>query len=138
MQDAGYINEDSFLKWLEHFHKHRSPGKCLLNLDRHVSHCSRQFLNFCPKHRIDLLCLPPHKIIHVCQPLECVLFNPLKTCYHQRRLHLFTITQIHPFFTRFWKAFHISMERSCKLWQCYIRISLHRCFPQQFCCYFSV
>ncbi|KAJ4438714.1 hypothetical protein ANN_14661 [Periplaneta americana] len=32
MSDSGYVNEDVFLKWLEHFQKHCSPVKCLLIL----------------------------------------------------------------------------------------------------------
>ncbi|KAJ4438724.1 hypothetical protein ANN_14671, partial [Periplaneta americana] len=32
MSDSGYVNEDVFQKWLQHFQKHRSPVKCLLIL----------------------------------------------------------------------------------------------------------
>jgi hypothetical protein len=38
--NSGYINEDLFLNWLDHFHACRSSGKLLLILDVHVSHCS--------------------------------------------------------------------------------------------------
>lgn len=82
MSESGYINEDLFLKWLQHFQKHRLPGKCLLILDGHASHCSLKCLNYCTDNEIELLCLPPHTT-HVLQPLDRTLFKPLKTFYHQ-------------------------------------------------------
>ncbi|KAJ4449228.1 hypothetical protein ANN_00625 [Periplaneta americana] len=56
MTDSGYIVVDVFLKWLEHFQKNRSPGKCLLILDGHASHCkSIHVLDFCLKNDIILM-----------------------------------------------------------------------------------
>jgi hypothetical protein len=46
MTDSGYINEDIFLEWLQHFQKHRSPGKCLLILDGNASHSSLKCLDY--------------------------------------------------------------------------------------------
>lgn len=81
MSESGYINEDLFLVWLQHFQKHRSPGRCLLLLDGHISHQSLQSLEYCVEHQIELLCLPPHTT-HVLQPLDRTVFKPLKTYYH--------------------------------------------------------
>lgn len=81
MSDSGYINDDLFLVWLKHFEKHRSPGRCLLLLDGHISHHSLQCLEYCAQHEIELLCLPPHTT-HVLQPLDRTVFKPLKTYYH--------------------------------------------------------
>jgi hypothetical protein len=33
LSSSGYINDDTFHQWLQHFHKHRSREKCLLILD---------------------------------------------------------------------------------------------------------
>jgi hypothetical protein len=80
--DSGYINEDIFLEWLQHFQKHRSPGKCLLVLDGHGSHSSLNCLDYCRDNGIEMLCLPPHTT-HVLQPLDRTVFKPIKTYYHQ-------------------------------------------------------
>jgi hypothetical protein len=82
MTGSGYINEDIFLEWLQHFQKHCSPGKCLLILDGHASHSSLKCLDYCRDNGIEMLCLPPHTI-HVLQPLDRTVFNPIKTYYHQ-------------------------------------------------------
>ena len=50
MSSSGYINEDIFLQCLQHFQKHRSPGKCLMILDGHSSHSSLICLNYCTRH----------------------------------------------------------------------------------------
>lgn len=81
MTDSGYIVVDVFLKWLEHFQKNRAPGKCLLILDGHASHCkSIHVLDFCLKNDIILMCLPAH-CTHRLQPLDRSFFKPLKVNY---------------------------------------------------------
>jgi transposase len=82
MTNSGYINEDIFLEWLQHFLKHRSPGKCLLILDGHASHSSLKCLDYCRDNGIEMLCLSPHKT-QVLQPLDRTVFKPIKTYYHQ-------------------------------------------------------
>ena len=82
MTDSGYINEDVFLLWLQHFQKHRVQGRCLLILDGHVSHSSLQCVEFCKENDIELLCLPPHTT-HALQPLDRAVFKPMKTFYHE-------------------------------------------------------
>lgn len=86
MTDSGYINEDVFLKWLQHFQAHRPPGKCLLILDGHASHCCLKCLDFCRENEIEMLCLPPHTT-HALQPLDRTVFKPVKTFYHQEATH---------------------------------------------------
>ena len=40
-QKSSYINSDIFMLWLkEHFVPRKSPGKCILLLDGHASHCN--------------------------------------------------------------------------------------------------
>jgi hypothetical protein len=82
MTDSVKINEDIFLEWLQHFQKHRSPGKCPLILDGHASHSFLKCLDYFRDNGIEMLCLPPHTT-HVLQPLDRTVFKPIKTCYHQ-------------------------------------------------------
>lgn len=83
MSDSGYINEELFLKWLEHFNKFKIPGRVLLIMDNHGSHTSLQALEFCQRNQIELLGLPPHST-HVLQPLDRTFFKSLKANYHRK------------------------------------------------------
>jgi hypothetical protein len=60
MTDLDYINKNIILQWLQHFQKHRSPGKSLLILDRHPSHSTLKCLDHCRNNGSEMLCLPPH------------------------------------------------------------------------------
>jgi hypothetical protein len=53
---------------------------CLLLLDGHNSHCSYEFVDFCEKHQIVLLCLPSHTT-HRLQPCDIGVFGPLASCW---------------------------------------------------------
>ena len=46
-------------------------------LDGHVSHFSWEFLSFCFKHNMLVLCLPPHAT-HILQALDMGVFVPLQ------------------------------------------------------------
>lgn len=84
--DSGFINSELFIDWLKHFTKHVQPTKenpVLLILDNHVSHCSIQTIEYCKKHFITLLSLPPHAS-HRMQPLDRTFFSSLKTAYATR------------------------------------------------------
>lgn len=52
----------------------------LLILDGHNSHCTVKFLGLAEKHRIIILCLPPHTT-HALQPCDVGVFGPLSTLY---------------------------------------------------------
>ncbi|RPA90928.1 hypothetical protein L873DRAFT_1874343, partial [Choiromyces venosus 120613-1] len=52
----------------------------LLLLDRHVLHCTRGFITFCDERKIILFCLPSHTT-NLIQPLDVVVFQPLKHFY---------------------------------------------------------
>ncbi|KAJ8894161.1 hypothetical protein PR048_006771 [Dryococelus australis] len=69
MSECGYINEEIFFSWLQHFNAFKVLGKCLLVLDGHSSHCSLECSEFCEQHNIELICLPPYTT-HVLQPLD--------------------------------------------------------------------
>lgn len=80
MTDSGWINEEAFMKWLQHFEAHRVPGPCILLLDGHASHKTLQALQFCEDHNINMICLPSHTT-HRLQPLDRSFFKPLKSYY---------------------------------------------------------
>ena len=69
-------------KWLEaDFESNtraRNPnnGYRMLILNGHNSHCTYEFANLCLKHRIVLVCLPPHTT-HRLQPCDVGVFGPL-------------------------------------------------------------
>jgi hypothetical protein len=65
------------LKWLELCQILRSPTQCLLILDGLVSHCSKLWLKFCREKNSEFLSLPLHTT-HALQPLDRILFRPLK------------------------------------------------------------
>src|SRR5689334_16658678 len=52
----------------------------MLVLDRHKSHKSAEFQEYCKTHNIITLCLPPHSS-HLTQPLDVGCFSVLKRAY---------------------------------------------------------
>ena len=85
---TGYSNDVIGLEWLQHFEKHSASSslssKRLLILDGHGSHHTRQFIEYCDDHNIIPFGMPPH-LTHVLQPLDVVVFQPLKH-YHAKAL----------------------------------------------------
>ena len=59
----------------------------LLLLDGHSTHFEPKSLEFARKNKIIVFCLPPHTT-HVCQPLDCSFFKPLKD-YWRDECHKF-------------------------------------------------
>lgn len=79
----GWMNEQLFLVWLNHFQSYTSCSKensVLLLLDNHGSHCSLAAYEFCRENGIIMLSFPPHTS-HRLQPLDLTIFGPLKTAY---------------------------------------------------------
>ncbi len=58
-------------------HTEQKAGKLhrLLLVDGHSSHVNLRFVNYCDKHRILLVILPPHST-HRLQPLDVGIFSP--------------------------------------------------------------
>ena len=52
----------------------------LLILNRHGSHITMAFIEYCDAHKIHLAILPPHST-HTLQPLNVGLFKPLASAY---------------------------------------------------------
>lgn len=81
---SSFINSYLFLKWLtEQFIPRKPPGKTLLIMDGHSSHCSDvEMLEIADRNEIILLCLPSH-CTQALQPLDRSFFGPLKTYWNQ-------------------------------------------------------
>jgi hypothetical protein len=81
---SGWSNNKIGLTWLEQvfdrYTKQRAGRRRLLILDGHGSHITREFIEYCDRHRILLMILPPHST-HTLQPLDVVLFKPLSQAY---------------------------------------------------------
>ena len=78
--DSGWITTDLFESWLsDHFLKHAvSERPLLLLLDGHSTHCQPEVIRHARSNKVLILCLPPHTT-HEAQPLDCIVFSPLKT-----------------------------------------------------------
>ena len=78
VSDKGWIDQELFYRFLtEHFMANVvSRRPILLLLDGHSTHFELRSLQFAKENNI-IFCLPPHTT-HVCQPLDCSLFKPLK------------------------------------------------------------
>lgn len=85
---TGYSNDQLSFEWLKHFDEHskrmQQGKKRLLILDGHGSHHTREFIQYCDDHGIVVFGLPPH-LTHLLQPLDVVVFQPLKH-YHAKAL----------------------------------------------------
>ena len=84
LSPTGYSNDQLSLAWIHHFQEHtakRTQGRRrLLILDGHGSHHTIEFIKYCEKHEIVPFGLPPH-LTHILQPLDVVVFQPLKHYY---------------------------------------------------------
>ncbi|KID81679.1 transposase [Metarhizium guizhouense ARSEF 977] len=87
---SGFTNDELSLEWLKHFDKHtaqKTTGQYrLLIIDGHGSHHTVEFLQYAEDHSIILFGLPPH-LTHILQPLDVVVFQPLKH-YHAEALDI--------------------------------------------------
>ena len=82
---SGWINEEIFLQWFEHFlnffqPKHRTSPSLLI-MDGHASHTnSLQLVMKARENNVKLLILPSHST-HKIQPLDVAIFKSLKSHY---------------------------------------------------------
>lgn len=82
VQENGWITNEIFCDWLEHF-KLNVPGgvskdnKHLIILDGHCSHVSGGALDTCIRMGIDVMTFPSHTSHHM-QPLDVSYFKPFK------------------------------------------------------------
>jgi hypothetical protein len=118
---SGWSNNEIGLAWLEQvfnrYTKQRAGRWRLLILDGHGSHITMEFIEYCDRHRILLMILPPHST-HTLQPLDVVLFKPLSQAYsNELTNHLHKAQGLVPikkgdFFPLFWSAWVSSFTES--------------------------
>lgn len=80
---SGWMNEECFLKALEHFVAHVRPTKenpALLLMDNHVSHINLRVVEFARQNSVVIVTFPPH-CSHKLQPLDVTVYGPFKTRY---------------------------------------------------------
>ena len=84
VSETGYSNDVLALDWISHFHRFSLRKQIgvyqLLQIDWHTFHCTREFITYCDERKIITFCLPLHST-HLLQPLDVVVFQPLKH-YH--------------------------------------------------------
>ena len=82
---SGWVNEDLFLDYLNHFICHTrcsKENKVFLILDNHEAHISLAAIDLAKENGVVLLTMPPHTS-HRLQPLDVCCFKPFKTAYAQ-------------------------------------------------------
>ncbi|CAD6207860.1 GSCOCG00010248001-RA-CDS, partial [Cotesia congregata] len=80
VNQSGWMQEEDFLLYLQHFINHAKPSeknRVLLVLDNHSSHISISAINYCRENFITMLSFPPHTS-HKLQPLDRSVFGPFK------------------------------------------------------------
>ncbi|CAB3225015.1 unnamed protein product [Arctia plantaginis] len=75
MTEKGWVTEEAFKLWLQHFNRHRTPGIVVLILDGHASHTSYSVVDLCDSFEIELVLLPPHKYITCPATARCIVFQ---------------------------------------------------------------
>jgi len=84
---SGWVNEDAFLQWFEHFLSHVQPNSrdkpVVLILDGHSSHTKNLLLiDKARDNNVVMISLPSH-CTHRMQPLDVSFFKSLKSFYNQ-------------------------------------------------------
>ncbi|XP_074490962.1 uncharacterized protein LOC141767499 [Sebastes fasciatus] len=82
---SGWINEDTFVEFLEHLIDHikcSTEQPVLLILDNHEAHVSLRALDIAKRKGIVMLTIPPHTS-HRLQPLDQTVYGPFKTYYNR-------------------------------------------------------
>ena len=77
---SGWMTEENFKRFLEHFISFVKPTKdkpVLLLLDNHDSHVAFSVVQYAKDNGVVLLSFPPH-CYHKLQPLDLSVFGPLK------------------------------------------------------------
>ena len=75
----GWMDQDLFGHWFNHFLKYVPPIRpLLLLLDGHSSHYCPSMIRQAAEHKVVLFALPPNTT-HLTQPLDKGIFGPLKT-----------------------------------------------------------
>jgi hypothetical protein len=100
---TGWTNDDLGVEWLKKVFDPPTKRKArrkyrLLTLDRHGSHVTRRFIDYCDEHRNLLLIFPPHAT-YTLQPLDVACFKSLSQNYSKELVK-------HNHFTTEWIPLH--------------------------------
>ena len=90
ISDNGYMDSDFFYGFISKLfilHTNKIAGAKLLILDGHGSHLNIDIIHLCRESNIHLYCLPPDTI-HIFQPLDVVIFRPVKAHFNKITQHL--------------------------------------------------
>lgn len=82
---SGWMTQEIFLQWLQHFVKHTkcsNESPVLLLLDNHTSHVSISAIDAAKAKGVILLTFPPH-CSHKLQPLDRTVYGALKRYYNE-------------------------------------------------------
>ena len=88
--DNGYMDSELFYGFLNQLFIPRTrhiSGPELLILDGHGSHLDIKSIELCRNNFAHIYCLPPHTT-HIFQPLDVVIFHPLKTHFSRLTEHV--------------------------------------------------
>jgi len=80
---SGWMTEENFAKWMNHFIKHVKPSTTdpvLLLLDNHRSHLYVSAINIAKEAGVIMLTFPPHTTNKL-QPLNVSAYGPLRIFY---------------------------------------------------------
>jgi DDE superfamily endonuclease len=115
VSENGWTTNELAMDWIHHFEEFTSPRKLgvyrLLVLDRHESHYSDEFEEYCKEHNIITLCMPPHSS-YILQPLDVGCFGPLKKSYGRQIEHLMRQQCTHITKEDFIPAFQVAFYES--------------------------
>ena len=81
--ESGWMNAETFLRWLQHFQQHVHPSAArsfLLILYDHSSHKDLKIIEYARDNHIHMLRTPPHTT-HKLQPLDRIFFKPFKQAF---------------------------------------------------------
>lgn len=89
VSENGYMDTQLFLSWFRQiFLKHATKERpLLLTMDNHESHVSLEVVEEARANQVELYCLPPHTT-HILQPLDVVMFRPLKKTFSDLAINL--------------------------------------------------
>lgn len=87
---TGYSNDEVSLAWIHHFDKYATSTGVwrLLLMDQFGPHHTKEFISFCDERCIIPFGLPS-RLTHLLQPLDLVVFQPLKH-YHRKAVEVMT------------------------------------------------
>lgn len=92
MSPKGSMNTDLFIKFIDHFGKYKSPGKCLLLFDGASSDLDYQIVDAAEKRDIVLYCWPSNTT-HELRPLDKAVNNSFEDHWNEEVL---SFTYQHP------------------------------------------